>query len=666
MTATTLIRTRRRSELALGLLVVVVTGGGYILVALSDGPELPADLWAFLASVLGLYVVAHLAIRRLAPGADATLLPLAAVLNGIGFVTISRLDRDLARIQAGWVAVGVVAFVVTLLVVRNTRLLEKYRYTFALLGVGFLLLPLLPGIGRTINGARLWVSIGPLNFQPGEIAKVLLVIFFAAYLADNRELLAAGQRAHRPHLRARRCGTSDRSLLAWGFSILVMVYEKDLGSSLLFFGVFAAMLYMATGRGYYLFVGLILFLIGAALAYAAFGHVQVRVDTWINPWRDPTHTGFQIIQSWYAFGTGGFAGTGLGLGNPDKIPNAATDFVYSAIGEELGLLGTVGVLIAFMLFVGSAYRIAVDAVRPFAKLFAAGHRDDHRLPDRDHPRRRHARDPAHRYHVAVRVVRWFFTRRELRARSRCCCASRTRPHAHALLRRKLNPSARHVNATIRRVGIGMLVLFLGLVAQPTYLQIVRADDLKNDPNNVRVFLRDYSRPRGLILSADRTILAQSLPTTGDLKQIRVYPPETASCSRTSSGTRPSTSATPASRPSTTTRSSAATSTSRSTTSATSSVARTHTATSCSRWSRRPRRPRPTRSRAGAARWSSSTWRRAASSPRTRTRRSIRTSSRATTPRPRARTSRRSTPIRRSPRSPARGARSSRPAPRSRS
>ena len=141
-----------------------------------------------------------------------------------------------------------VAFVVTLLVVRNTRLLEKYRYTFALLGVGFLLLPLLPGIGRTINGARLWVSIGPLNFQPGEIAKVLLVIFFAAYLADNRELLVGGQRAHRAHLRARRCGTSDRSLLAWGFSILVMVYEKDLGSSLLFFGVFAAMLYMATGR----------------------------------------------------------------------------------------------------------------------------------------------------------------------------------------------------------------------------------------------------------------------------------------------------------------------------------------------------------------------------------------------------------------------------------
>jgi cell division protein FtsW (lipid II flippase) len=371
VTAAVFPRTRRRSELALGLLVVIVTGGGYILVALSNGPELPADLWGFLGSVLGLYLVAHIAVRRFARGADATLLPLAAALNGIGFVTISRLDRDLARIQAGWVAIGVVAFVMTLVLVRDTRTLEKYRYTFALLGAIFLLLPLLPGIGRTINGARLWASIGPLNFQPGEIAKVLLVVFFAAYLADNRDLLAVGSvrigRFFVPALRH-----LGPLALAWGFSILVMVYEKDLGSSMLFFGVFAAMLYMATGRAYYLLVGLVLFAIGALLAYQLFGHVQVRVDTWIDPWKHAADTGFQIIQSWYAFGTGGFAGTGLGLGNPDKIPNAATDFVFSAIGEELGLIGTVSVIIGFMLFVGSAFRVAVDAARPFSKLFAAG------------------------------------------------------------------------------------------------------------------------------------------------------------------------------------------------------------------------------------------------------------------------------------------------------
>ena len=235
----------------------------------------------------------------------------------------------------------------------------------------FLLLPLLPSIGRTINGARLWASIGPLNFQPGEIAKVLLVIFFAAYLADNRELLAAGSvRVGRFFVPALR--HLGPLALAWGFSILVMVYEKDLGSSMLFFGVFAAMLYMATGRAYYLLVGAVLFAIGAFIAYHLFGHVQVRVDTWIDPWKDAAGKGFQIIQSWYAFGTGGFAGTGLGLGNPDKIPNAATDFVFSAIGEELGFIGTVGVVIGFMLFVGSSFRIAVDAVRPFSKLLASG------------------------------------------------------------------------------------------------------------------------------------------------------------------------------------------------------------------------------------------------------------------------------------------------------
>ena len=160
--------------------------------AFADKPDVPPDLWVFLATVLGLYVAAHLAVRQFAPRADPTLLPIAALLNGIGFIAISRLDRDLARIQAGWTAAAVGAFVVTLVVVRHVRTLERYRYTFLLLGVAALLLPLLPGIGREINGARLWVRVGPLNFQPGEAAKVLLVVFFAAYLVDKRELLTSG------------------------------------------------------------------------------------------------------------------------------------------------------------------------------------------------------------------------------------------------------------------------------------------------------------------------------------------------------------------------------------------------------------------------------------------------------------------------------------------
>ena len=362
---------RRNVELRLGLFAVVITTFGYLLVQLADKPNLPPDLWLFLAAMIAIYVCAHLAVRKVAPQADPVLLPLTALLNGIGFITIARLDRDLARVQAGWTAAGVAAFVITLLVVRRIRTLERYRYTFLFLGIVAVILPLLPGIGKTINGARLWVGFGPLNFQPGEAAKVLLVIFFAAYLVDKRELLASGSR------RIGRMLIPDPKhmgplLLAWGVSILIMVRQKDLGSALLFFAVFASMLYVATERAAYLILGFVLFLGGATIAYQLFGHVQDRVSTWIDPWSVSQGKGFQVVQSMFAFGTGGFAGTGLGLGNPGQIPNAATDFVFSAVGEELGLLGAVGVLVAILLFVGSGFRIAVQADRPFPKLFAAG------------------------------------------------------------------------------------------------------------------------------------------------------------------------------------------------------------------------------------------------------------------------------------------------------
>ncbi len=364
-------RTRRRSELSLGLLVVLVTVGGYVLVALANGPTLPPDLYALLAWVFGLYLVAHIAIRRFAPYADATLLPLAALLNGIGFVTIARLDRSQARVQSLWVAISIAVFVITLAIVRDVRIFERYRYTVAFVGVAALLVPLAPGIGRTINGSRLWIAIGSLTFEPSEIAKVLLVAFFAAYLVDKRELLTYGRvRIGRWFIPSPR--DLGPLLLAWGMALLVLGYEKDVGTSLLFFGVFASMLYIATRRGAYLIGTFLLLAVGSVFAYHAFGHVRVRVDTWLNPWSDAQNHGFQIIQSWYAFGSGGVGGTGLGLGSPKLIPNAATDFVFSAIGEELGLVGTIGVLTAFMLLMGSAYRIAVDATRSFEQLFAAG------------------------------------------------------------------------------------------------------------------------------------------------------------------------------------------------------------------------------------------------------------------------------------------------------
>jgi peptidoglycan glycosyltransferase len=368
---------RRTEELYLGILAVVIIASGYVLLALSEAPEIPPGLWGFVGAIFGLFVIAHLAVRKWAPRADATLLPLAAVLLGIGFVTISRLDiavppsRRVAPTQALWTAVGVGAFIITLVLVRNVRTLARYRYTFLLLGVIALLLPLAPGIGVELNGARLWVELGPFRVQPGEAAKVLLVVFFAAYLVEKRELLSSGSR------RLGRMHVPDPKhlgplLLPWVVSILIMVQQKDLGSSLLFFAVFVAMLYIATNRSAYLAVGVVLFSAAVVIAYQAFGHVHERISTWVNPWSDPRDQGYQLVQSLYAFGSGGFQGTGLGLGRPDVIPVATTDFIFAAIGEELGLLGTVAVVIAFMLLVGSGYRIAVQAERPFSKLFAAG------------------------------------------------------------------------------------------------------------------------------------------------------------------------------------------------------------------------------------------------------------------------------------------------------
>lgn len=358
-------RGRRRTELGLVILAAVLTAALYTLASLGRSASLPADVGPFLLVILGLFAAAHVAVRILAPDADGTLLPLVAVLNGVGYVFIARLDADLAGLQAVWTGLGVAAFIATLAVVRRVRDLERYRYSFALLGVALLLMPLLPGIGRNIRGARLWVSLGSLTFQPGELAKVALAIFFAAYLVEKRELLAGATAS----ARGRAFGPI---LLAWGASLVVMTAEKDLGSSLLFFALFISMLWVATAQAMYLGLGLGLFTAGATFAYLTFGHVQTRVETWLDPWSRPETEGYQLVQAAYAFGSGGFAGTGPGLGSPGKIPAATTDFIFAAVGEELGLLGAAAVLVTFVLIVGAGLRIAMHADQPFETLLAVG------------------------------------------------------------------------------------------------------------------------------------------------------------------------------------------------------------------------------------------------------------------------------------------------------
>jgi peptidoglycan glycosyltransferase len=284
-------------------------------------------------------------------------------------VFIARLDEaspnpdGLAGLQAAWTAIGVGAYIATLVVVRRARDLARYRYTLLLVGVVLLLLPLVPGIGNEIRGAKIWVEIGPLGFQPGEFAKIALAIFFAGYLVENREALT---------LKAMDLKFLGPVGIAWAASLIVMTAERDLGSSLLFFGLFVVMLWVATGRLLYLALGGGMFAAGAYAAWSMFDHVQERVSIWLDPWSDAQGDGFQVVQSWFALAWGGIGGTGLGLGNPDRIPVVETDFIFAAIGEELGLLGTTAVIVAFLLLLGAGLRVAVRTDEPFEKLLAVG------------------------------------------------------------------------------------------------------------------------------------------------------------------------------------------------------------------------------------------------------------------------------------------------------
>ena len=371
MTEATPAPARRRTELGLIILVVILTGGLYALAGFGKAGNLPANIGPFLAILFALLLVAHVAMRFLAPQADPILLPVAGLLNGIGYVFIARLSPHEARLQAFWTFVGVAVFIGTLAVVRRARDLERFRYTFAFLGIGALLLPLVPGIGENINGARLWIHVGSFNFQPGELAKLALAIFFASVMVERADLLSRGTR------RIGRFMVLDPRYLApiavaWGLSLVIFLAENDLGSSFLFFALFIGMLWVATGRTYYIGLGAGLFAGGAFLALKVIGHAQTRVQSWLNPWAHPETSGYQIIQGIFAIGAGGLFGQGPGQSNAGNIPEASTDLIFAVIADELGLIGATALLIGYLLMIGTGLRVAVRCERPFEKLLATG------------------------------------------------------------------------------------------------------------------------------------------------------------------------------------------------------------------------------------------------------------------------------------------------------
>jgi peptidoglycan glycosyltransferase len=313
-----------------------------------------------LAVPLGLFVaflVSHLAIRKLAPNADPALLPITFALSGIGIAFVMRLAPSLAGRQVLWLFLGIAAMLATLILVPSIQKLTRYKYTLMLLGIVLLVLPAV--IGTEIYGSKLWLSIGGFSFQPGEIAKVLIVLFLAGYLADNREMLSVGGRRVGnftiPDLR-----TLAPLLVMWAISLVIVVFERDLGSALLFFGLFLVMLYVATGRKVYVIVGVVLAAVGGIAAFLFFGHVQQRVDIWLDLY-SYRKEGYQLIQGLYSLADGDLFGTGIGRGMPDYIPLVESDFIFDAIAEEMGLLGASAVLLLYVLFAVRGFTIAARA-----------------------------------------------------------------------------------------------------------------------------------------------------------------------------------------------------------------------------------------------------------------------------------------------------------------
>ena len=375
--------TRRGTELVMLAFAIVITLAAQSVVDITLTGSLRPALAAFGGWFTALWVVMHLVVRRFAPYADPLLLPAVALLTGLGLTMIHRLDlageqvgatatREDAPVQLVWATLGVALFVAVLLVVRDHRLLSRFAYTLALIGLLLLALPaVLPASISSVNGAKIWIRLAGFSIQPGEFAKICLIIFFAAYLVDKRDVLAlASRRVMGLELpRGRDLGPV---LVAWMLSILVLVFERDLGSSLLLFGIFVVMLYVATERASWLVIGVGLFGAGAFLAYQVFGHVQVRVDTWLDPFAYRDGGGYQMVQSLLGLGTGGLFGAGLGGGRPDQVPVAKSDFIAAAIGEELGLFGLVAVIIVYLVLVERGLRSSLIVRDAFGKLLAAG------------------------------------------------------------------------------------------------------------------------------------------------------------------------------------------------------------------------------------------------------------------------------------------------------
>jgi cell division protein FtsW (lipid II flippase) len=368
---------RNRELLALVPVAALLTAG-FAAVFSQENEQLGNLSLIYGAYFLAVCLATHIYLRIRLPNADPYLFPLMATLTAFGLVMIYRIDEGLARDQANWFVLGLVLFALTIQFLRDYEVLERYRYTIAIGGLLVLLAPRLPGIGQQVNGAYLGVKIGPLAFQPAEFTKIAIVVFLASYLREHREVLIVGAR--------RVLGVTlpplkhfGPMLVVWGASMFMLVFIRDLGSSLMFFAAFLALLYVATGRFSFVVIGMAMFLVGAWFFASTVPHVHERIDIWLHPYADPQGSGYQSLNSIFAQADGGLFGQGFGQAlitvpgtHSPLLPAAQTDMIYALIVNELGLFGAVGVVLVYMLVAARGFKVALLARDGFSKLLATG------------------------------------------------------------------------------------------------------------------------------------------------------------------------------------------------------------------------------------------------------------------------------------------------------
>ena len=522
--------TRRNIELMLLIIAapIVILLFGSLVVA--NGGEISVNTLGVPIGIFIAFVGAHLAMRRFAENTDPAILPLTFALSGIGIAYVTRLAPDLAVRQVVWLFLGIACMVAVLIWVRKIEKVANYKYTLIVVGVLLLLSPMLPVLGTEIYGSRIWLSLGGFSFQPGELAKIFIVLFLGGYLAQNREMLSVFTLRIGP-LRLPDFRALLPLLLMWGISMVIVIFEKDLGSAMVVFLVFLVMLYVATGKASYVVIGFLLAAAGGFAAFMLYSHVQVRIDTWLNPFADPTGSGYQLVQSLYSLADGGMIGVGVGQGMAEQIPIVESDFIFSAIAEELGLLGAVGVLLLFVTFAVRGMVIAARAKSDVSALIAVGLTSIIVLQA---------------FIIVGGVTRLIpLTGLTLPFISQGGSSLLSSFIAVGLLARCGDEATGiHTELTqgttgivsgmseLGRVALGrrlthmmvlFSVLFAVLIANLTLIMLVQADTYKTMPNNNHTIAHAQENERGIIYTNDGTVLAQSIYNEETGKYDRDYP-----------------------------------------------------------------------------------------------------------------------------------------------